>query len=85
MGQPTNNSKNLKRTCPTPPIIDFRFERLRQRMSSSQIITIDPGEDGRVRLRSIEFSDIYLPKPAPIDQALFVRTLAILLVKYVTD
>jgi hypothetical protein len=36
-------------------------------MSSSQIITIDPSGVGRVRLRSIEFSDNYLHKPAPTD------------------
>jgi hypothetical protein len=67
MGSPTNNSNNLNRTRPTPQITD--------RTSSSQIITIAPSEDGRVRLRSIlfqrryanEFSDKYLHKPAPTD------------------
>jgi hypothetical protein len=43
-------------------------------MSSSQIITIDPSEDGRVSLRSIEFSDIYLHKPAPTDPIFDVRS-----------
>jgi hypothetical protein len=36
-------------------------------MLSSQIITIDPGGVGRVRSRSIEFSDNYLHKPVPTD------------------
>jgi hypothetical protein len=36
-------------------------------MSSFQIILIDPIGVGRVRLRSIESSDIYLHKPAPTD------------------
>jgi hypothetical protein len=43
-------------------------------MSSSQIITIDPSEDGRVRLGSIEFSDIYLHKPAPTDSIVDMRS-----------
>ncbi len=67
MEQPTNNSKNLNQTCPTPPITD--------RMSSSQIITIDPSGVGRVRLRSIEFSDIYLHKPAPTDPRFGIRSI----------
>jgi hypothetical protein len=57
MGLPTNNSIDLKQTRPTPPITNC--------MSSFQIITIDPSDDGRVRLRSIEFSDNYLHEIPP--------------------
>jgi hypothetical protein len=45
MEKPTNNSIDLNQTRPTPPITD--------RMLSSQIITIEPSEDGRVCLRSL--------------------------------
>jgi hypothetical protein len=36
--------------------------------------SIDPSEDGRVRLRSIEFSDNYLHKPAPTDPIIDERS-----------
>jgi hypothetical protein len=37
--------------------------------------SIDPGAVGRVRLRSIEFSDIDLHKPAPTDPKLGIRSI----------
>jgi hypothetical protein len=69
-----NNSQNLNRTRPHPPITD--------RSSPSQISTIDrtsssthdrypqsilAGGVGRVRSQFLEFGDDYLHKPAPTD------------------